>query len=59
MRDNRFNGVGGGMNCRIGCILIFFGLYGYLFHSLGFISFGLDFLVIEVNLSGLIKYLSY
>ena len=40
MRDNRFNGVGGGMNRRIGCILIFFGLYGYLFHSLGCISFG-------------------
>ena len=23
MRDNRFNGVGGGMNRRIGCIHIF------------------------------------
>ena len=42
MRDNRFNGVGGGMNCRIGCILIFFGLNGYLFQSLGCISFGSD-----------------
>ena len=52
MWDNRFNGVGGGMNCRIGCILIFFGLYGYLFHSLGCICFGFDFLVNEVNLSG-------
>ena len=40
MRDNRFNGVGSGMNRRIGYILIFFGLYGYLFQSLGFISFG-------------------
>ena len=28
------------MNRRIGYILIFFGLYGYLFQSLGFISFG-------------------
>ena len=52
MRDNRFNGVGGGMNRRIGCILIFFGLYGYQFQSLGCISFVLDLLVREVNLSG-------
>ena len=52
MRDNRFNGVGGGMNCRIGCILIFFGLHDYLFQSLGCISFGLGPLVREVNLSG-------
>ena len=41
MRDNRFNGVGGGMNRRIGCILIFFALNGYLFQSLGGIFFGL------------------
>ena len=40
MRDNRFNGVGGGMNRRIGCTLIVFGLNGYLFQSLGCISFG-------------------
>ena len=40
MRDNRFNGVGGGMNRRIGCVLIFFGLYGYRFQSLDYISFG-------------------
>ena len=51
MRDNRFNGVGGRMNCRIGCIL-FFGIYGYLFPSLGCISFGFDFVVNEVNHSG-------
>ena len=41
MRDNRFNGVGGWMNRRIGCILIFSGLHGYLFQCLGCISFGL------------------
>ena len=59
MRDNRFNGVGGGMNCRIGCILLFFGLYGFLFQSLGCICSGFDLMVCEVNLSGKIKYLSY
>ena len=59
MRDNRFNGVGGGMNRRIGWILIFFELHGYLFQSLGCISFGFDLLVNEVNLSGKMKYLSY
>ena len=59
MRDNRFNGVGGGMNRRIGCIHNFFGLYGYLFQSLGCISFGLYRLVSEVNFSGQMKYLSY
>ena len=60
MRDNRFNGVGGGMNRRIGCVLIFFfGLTGYLFQSLGCISFVLDLLVREVNLSGWMKYFSY
>ena len=61
MRDNRFNGVGGGMNRRIGCILVFFGLYGYLFQSLGFISFGFGliwsvkwfFFLVKI------KYLSY
>ena len=54
MRDNRFNGVGGGMNRRIGCILIFFGLYGYPFQFLS----DLDFLVREVNLFVLINYYS-
>ena len=43
MRDNRFNGVGGGKN--------FFDLNGYLFQSLGCISFGVDLSVSEVNLS--------
>ena len=51
MWDYRFNGVGGGMNCRIGWILILFGPNGYLFQSLGCISFGLDLSVSEVNLS--------
>ena len=47
------------MNRRIGCILIFFGLNGYLFQSLGCISFDFGPLVREVNLSGKMKYLSY
>ena len=47
------------MNRRIGCILIFFGLNGYPFQSLGCISFDFGPLVREVNLSGKMKYLSY
>ena len=52
MRDNRFNGVGGGMNRRIGCILTFFGLCLSISNfRLHFFRF-LDLLVREVNLYG-------
>ena len=56
MRDNRFNGVGGGMNCRIGCIHNFSDFLVIRFNLL--VAFLLD-LVHEVNHPGGIKYLSY
>ena len=59
MRDNRFNGVGGGMNCRIGCIHNFSNFMVICFNLLVSFVLDLDLLVPEVNLSGRIKYLSY
>ena len=41
MRDNRFNGVGGGMNRRIGCIFIILDFSWFLFLILGCNSFGI------------------
>ena len=44
MRDNRFNGVGGGMNRRIGCIHIFRTLWLsvsiFRLHFFRFVPFG-------------------
>ena len=49
MRDNRFNGVGGGMNRRIGCIFIISDFSWFLFLILGCNSFGIWHFVYLVN----------